>query len=142
MAYATSAEYTAYTGQTAPADIGLLLTRASRLVDQALLTAVYEVDDEQLPVDAAIATALKEATIEQAAAWVASGVEDGTGAADGWGNVSIATVSLGRPSKNGGAGGGGSAATRLAPQAFMVLQQAGLTGQEPFTYPVCWASDG
>ncbi|MGA5764480.1 hypothetical protein [Nonomuraea bangladeshensis] len=135
MAYATSAEYAAYTGTTAPDGIDLLLARASRLVDQVLLCSVYDTGDED------VVTALREATIEQAAAWNATGIEDGTGAAAEWANVSIATVALGRP-QSGGAGGGGSAAIRPAPQALMVLQQAGLTGHEPRTFPRCEAADG
>ncbi|MGW4411163.1 hypothetical protein ACWEJ6_44530 [Nonomuraea sp. NPDC004702] len=127
MAYATSSDYATYTGTTAPDGIDLLLARASRLVDQVLLCAVYDVDD----VD--VQAALRDATIEQAAAWTASGIEDGTGAATEWANVSIATVSLGR-AQSGGAGGGGSAAIRPAPQTLMVLQQAGLTGHPPWTY--------
>lgn len=134
MAYATSADYTTYTGQTAPTDIALLLTRASRLVDQALLTAVYPVEDG-LPTDADHIVALRDATCEQVSTWLGVG-EDGTGALGEYSNVSIGSVSLGR-AQSGGAGGGGSAATCLAPQAAMILQQAGLTGREPYTYPVC-----
>ena len=124
MAYATSSDYTAYTGGSAPTNIDLLLTRASRAVDQALIAAVYDTED------ADVVTALREATCEQVAAWAAVG-EDGTGASAEYANVSIGSVSLGR-AQSGGAGGGGSAATRLAPQAFAVLQQAGLTGHGPW----------
>jgi hypothetical protein len=125
MAYATPEQYTTYTGQAAPAGLDLLLIRAARIVDQALLAAVYDTEDED------VVAALRDATCEQAATWVAVG-EDGTGALGEYANVSIGSVSLGR-AQSGGAGGGGSAATRLAPQAWAILQQAGLTGHEPRT---------
>ncbi|MFF0860902.1 hypothetical protein ACFYUV_04015 [Nonomuraea sp. NPDC003560] len=131
MAYATAAEYEDYTGQTPPSDIDLRLARASRLVRSATIAAVYEVDAEQLPVDGRITTALREATIEQVAAWIE--VEEtgtGTGGADRWDNVQIGSVHLARGSSQAGAGGGGSATARLAPQALLILQQAGLTGQQ------------
>ncbi|MER7363576.1 hypothetical protein [Nonomuraea wenchangensis] len=123
MAYATEDDLVPAYLATAPAQVDLLLVRASRLVDQALLAAVYDAED------ADVQTALQEATCEQVAAWAAVG-EDGTGASAEYANVSIGSVSLGR-AQSGGAGGGGSAATRLAPQAFAVLQQAGLTGHSP-----------
>lgn len=138
MAHATSQEYEDYTGATAPADIGLKLTRASRLVDKELLCAVYDVDDTGTATDAEVLAALRDATCEQVAAWVASGTEDGTGAAPVYQDVQIGSVRLGRGATSGGAGGGGSAATRLAPQARMVLEQARLTGHAPRTYPACY----
>ncbi|GAA3441059.1 hypothetical protein [Planomonospora venezuelensis] len=139
MAHATSEQYETYTDTTAPSNIGLLLARASRLVDQALLCAVYDVDDDGVATEAAVLTALEEATIEQVHAWVAVG-EDGTNATAEYGDVAIGSVRLGRRSSSGGAGGG-SAATRLAPQAAMVLAQAGLTGQSPYSYQVCETTD-
>jgi hypothetical protein len=139
MAYATEAEYEDETGTTAPANIGRLLTLASRDVDAALIAAVYDVEDGAAT-DAAVVTALKEATIEQAAYWLDTGDTTGTGGIAAYGDVQIGSVRLGRPSTGGT--GGGSAARPLAPQALAVLQLAGLTGHEPYTYPVCAAADG
>lgn len=135
MAYATPEEYEAEIG-SAPANIGRLLTLASRDVDAALLTAVYEVDaDTGLPVKAEYVTALREATIEQAAYYLDTGDTTGTGGQAVYTNVSIGSVTLGRPQAGGT--GGGSAARPLAPQAFSVLQLAGLTCHEPRTYLPC-----
>jgi hypothetical protein len=140
MAYATSEEYEDETGTTAPANINRLLTLASRDVDAALISAVYDVDDEGLPTEAAHVTALREATIEQAAYYLDTGDTTGTGGMAAYGDVQIGSVRLGR-SQSGGTGGG-SAARPLAPQAASVLQLAGLTGHEPYTYPICAAADG
>ncbi|MFE3449628.1 hypothetical protein ACFXJ8_11900 [Nonomuraea sp. NPDC059194] len=143
MPYATVDDLVPTYVSPAPADAALLLTRASRLVDQALQSAVYPVDDNGLPTKAKHVTALKEATCEQVAAWLEAG-ETGTGASAEYRDVQIGSVRLARGGRGSetGAGGGGSAATRLAPQAWNVLQQAGLTGHEPYTYPTCEAADG
>ncbi|MEV4457015.1 hypothetical protein [Microbispora sp. NPDC049633] len=132
MAYATADDLTDYLDPV-PDDADLRLTRASRLVDQALLCAVYDVDDTGMPTDQRVIDALRAATCEQVASWVESG-ETGTGAADGYQSVSIGSVSLSRAA--GGPGGGGSQAESLCPQARMVLQQAGLTGRGPYVDPL------
>lgn len=132
MAYATAEDLVDYLDPV-PDTADLLLLRASRLVDQALLCAVYDVDDDGMPTDARVAAALREATCEQVAAWVAGG-EDGTGVAGQYQSVSIGSVSLTRAA--GGAPGGGSASAGLCPQAWMILQQAGLTGRGPYVDPV------
>jgi hypothetical protein len=139
MAYATEAEYEDETGTTAPANINRLLTLASRDVDAALIAAVYDVEDGAAT-DAAVIVALKEATIEQVAYHLDSGDETGTGGSQTYADVQIGSVRLGRPQTGGAVGG--SAGRPLAPQAFAVLQLAGLTNHEPYTYPVCAAADG
>lgn len=130
MAYATEVDLQDYIDPV-PDNAGLLLTRASRLVDRALLTAVYDVDEQGLPTDPKIAQALLEATCEQVASWDEAG-ETGTGAGDHYANASIGSVNLSRKNSQDG---GGSAADTLCSQAAMVLQQAGLTGRGPYTYP-------
>ncbi|TYB50239.1 hypothetical protein FXF51_56785 [Nonomuraea sp. PA05] len=142
MAYATVDDLVPAYLATAPANASLLLARASRDVDQALLTAVYPVDDAGMPTEPAHVTALMEATCEQVAAWAAAG-EDGTGATTVWDDVQIGSVRLARRGAQAGGGQTGSAARPLAPQAWSVLQQAGLTGHEPYTYIPCTeAADG
>lgn len=127
MAHATVQEYETYSGTTAPPNAALLLTRASRLVDRELLCTVYDVDELGTATDPKVLAALREATCEQVAAWIPA-EEDGTGVSEMYGTVSIGSVTLAR-----GAGGGGSAADHLAPQARLVLEQAGLTGHAPQT---------
>lgn len=138
MPYATEADLVPAYLPAAPAQVDLLLARASRDIDRALLTAVYPVDEQGLPTEAAHIAALKEATCEQVAAWAAVG-ETGTGATAEYTTVSIGSVTLGR-GQSGGSSDRGSAATRLSQQAWNVLQQAGLTGGEPYTYRPCAVS--
>ncbi|RGC68425.1 hypothetical protein C5N14_13645 [Micromonospora sp. MW-13] len=128
MAYATVEELEAYLGATV-ARATLLLTRASRDVDRALLCAVYDVDDPD------VQAALRDATCEQVAGNLDSGDTTGSGAAPPTSGFSIGKVSVQR----GGQGAGGSAAQAskigpLWPQAWAVLQQAGLTGHGPQTW--------
>jgi hypothetical protein len=100
-----------------------MLVRASRLIDRALLTAVYD------PADAAVIAALREATVEQVAGGLASGDKQGLGVLTTVSSFSIGKLSVQRP-----------AATTVAPttgglihQAWLVLQLAGITGQGPWT---------
>ncbi|TCB97579.1 hypothetical protein E0H26_11715 [Micromonospora zingiberis] len=130
MAYATPEQLADYP-VTVPAgsNAELLLRRASRDVDQALLCAVYD------PEDPAVVTALMEATCEQVAGILDSGDRTGTGAAPPTASFSIGKVSVVR----GGQGAGGSAAQAsrigpLWPQAWQILQAAGLTGHGPQTW--------
>lgn len=128
-AYATAEQYDAYPvagsgdrGLTA-VEIGGLLWRASRDVDRITLTAVYDPTDED------IARALMQATCEQADWRIAQGQESGIGAG-GVHSVSIATVQISR-----GYTGSGSAAMRdmFSPQAYTILQLAGLISNAPWT---------
>lgn len=129
MAYATTDDLERYLSPTPP-DADLLLTRASRLIDYLLTSAVYEVDDTGMPVDEQVAGALRDATCEQVAAWIMGG-EDGTGAASEYASVTIGSVSLARTSGGEGTGSRGGGAARPAPQTLLILQQAGLLGHAP-----------
>ncbi|MFF4412119.1 hypothetical protein ACFYY8_06270 [Streptosporangium sp. NPDC001559] len=126
MTYATVDDLVGYVSPT-PANAALLLTRASRLVGQALLCAVYDPDD------VAVQTALREATCEQVAAWATAG-EDGSGVTPVYSTVTIGSVTLGGRSSGGGTNNGSASTSGLAPQAYAVLQAAGLTGHAPQTW--------
>ncbi|MFE7017560.1 hypothetical protein ACFVAQ_45075 [Streptomyces sp. NPDC057651] len=121
MAYATAAQLAAWMGQAAPADADRLLTRASEDIDDALLTALYRVDDEGKPTDPDIVEALADATCAQVEYQQASG-DDGTGAAGRWDSVSIGPVSMSGRSDTAH----GPAGLDLAPRALRRLHRAGL----------------
>lgn len=137
MAYATEAELTAYPVTVpAGASAALLLTRASRDVDRALLTAVYDVDDNGDPTDADVIAALRDATCEQVAGMIASGDLTGTGAAAPSSGFSIGKISVQR------GGGTGQPQARkvggLWPQAWQVLRDPRLAGKLTFAGPGTW----
>lgn len=129
MAYATIDELTDHIGRT-PINAQLLLDRASRDVDRALLTAVYDVDDNGAATDPDVIAALKLATLEQVAAGLDAGNTTGNGVTVSGG------FSIGKISVQAASGTQTGAARMVGPlweQAWLVLQQAGLTGHGPMT---------
>lgn len=123
MAYATVPELTAkLLPKPTPANAQQLLDRASRDVDRALLTAVY---DTALPANVA---ALKEATLEQVAAGLDNGDLTGNGVTRGAG-FTLGRLAVQAPAA--GAAGSARKVGRLWESAWEVLQLAGLTGQGP-----------
>ncbi|WP_406334353.1 hypothetical protein OG814_11820 [Streptomyces zaomyceticus] len=119
--YATPEQLTEWTGRPAPADADRILARASEDIDDALLTALYDVDDNGMPTDPDVAQALTDATCAQVEYQQATG-DDGTGAASRWDSVSIGPVSL--SGRRQGAGTPGEA--DLADRARRALARAGL----------------
>lgn len=132
MAYATEADLTAYPVTVpASASAALLLTRASRDVDRALLTAVYDVDAAGDPTDAAVIAALRDATCEQVAGYIDAGDYTGTGAAStptsfGIGKLVVQRDATDRRAKPG----------QLYAQAWQVLRDPRLYGK--LTWPGPW----
>ncbi|MCZ7376545.1 hypothetical protein [Micromonospora sp. WMMC250] len=117
--YATLLDLDEHLGRT-PVNAEQLLIRASRDVDRALLTAVYDATDP------AVVEALRLATLEQVAANL------GTGNVTGLGGVRRGGFSLGRISVQ--ASSSDDAPVRIGSlweQAWTVLQAAGLTGHSP-----------
>ncbi|MFS0695127.1 hypothetical protein [Streptomyces nitrosporeus] len=118
--YATPEQLSAWTGQDAPADAVRLLARASEDVEDAARTAIYDVDVQGMPTDPDVIAAMADATCAQVEYQEAAG-DDGTGADDRWGSVSIGPVSLG--DRRGAPAGAG---VTLAPRALRALTRAGL----------------
>lgn len=120
--YANTADYAKQLRAAPPANSRAALAKASAAVDDMLLTAVYDVDDDGMPTLAAVIAALKEATCVQA-----EDAREVKRAAAG--SFSIGSLSV----------------TRSAPQtvrpedyksprAWRVLQRAGLTGNAPWSW--------
>lgn len=132
MSYATLDDLTGFLTAAGlgapPTNAQLLLDRAARLVTQATMTAVYQLDSDGNPTDPAIVTALQQATLEHVTALIGMGV---TGVPNPYQTVTAGRINLGRGTTSG-VGGGIVDGTQLAPQAMLVLQQAGLTNQEPW----------
>jgi hypothetical protein len=135
--YATVTELDEFLGHT-PDGAERMLTRATRRVRSALMSARYD------PTNQTIIDALREATLELCAWWDDNGMdgsESGPDADPGtWTSVSAGSIAFGRGSGGSGAGGSSESATArtatragLPEQAYLVLQQAGLTGHGPRT---------
>lgn len=91
--YATQAEYEAYTGGAAPANVQALLRAASRVVDVLLTAVVYDTDTDGYPTDTAAAEALSDATCAIAAECASTGALE-AGGTQAWDSVGIGNVSL------------------------------------------------
>lgn len=130
--YATPQQYADWLGvDTAPAGAERALAEASLVVDEVLLTAVYDVDDAGMPTAAKVVEALTEATCAQADYGKTTGDPNNTGAAGAWSSVKVGSASL---TRGGGGGAGGAAGGgRYAPQALAILWKAGLIGGGPYT---------
>lgn len=132
--YATRADLVDYAppSVTVPEDpeATRVLTRASEDVEDALLTAVYDVDTSKMPTDPDVIEAMKLATCAQAVERIRTGTEDGSDGLDGWDSVSIGSVTLsGRRRSDAGTRSGSD----LVAEAVGHLKRAGLGGVI-FTY--------
>jgi hypothetical protein len=91
--YATSGDLARYLQDAPPVDADRVLARASELVEDLAVAAVYAVDDEGYPTHEGTRAALRDATVAQAAFMAAGrGSEYGTGG--DYNQVSIGSVSL------------------------------------------------
>ena len=125
--YATTADLAEAMQDAPPPGSRLLLARASRIVDEMLIGAIYETDDDRMPVKPRFRDALRDATCEQVLWWREVGDETGTGAGGQWDAVQIGSVRLSR----GGSAGSSSSGDRYAPGAVRALRQAGLLPISP-----------
>lgn len=134
--YATEQQLTAWlpTDATLPADPDAALRAASERVDDMLLTAYYAVDEDGMPTDAAVVTALMEATCAQAAYAMDIGDPYGTGEQRRYSDIKVGTVAVKRKA-NGDGGPGGDGDGRSSARAWRILQRAGLIPDGPWTWP-------
>ncbi len=128
--YATTADYARWLDTAPPAGSRRALAAASRVIDDMLRTAVYDVDDGGLPTDTDVIAALRDATCAQAEFGRAAGDSNFVGAAG------VTQVALGSLSYTKAAAGTGSAAAggngRWSATAWGILSGAGLTGNGPW----------
>jgi hypothetical protein len=130
--YATVEQLAAFTGAPAPADAARQLVRASEVIDQALRTAVYDVDAVTgAPTEAAVIQVLADATCAQVEFWETGDEEDDIlGPVQG---ISLAGMQI----QYGGSGvvsGGRVSPTYLAPRAHRILVNAGLRDGQPVSW--------
>lgn len=117
--YATTTQLAEYLGAAPPLNAVHLLTDASRALDDALKTAVYDTDNTGLPTAPPVGDAFAEAVCAIVQWWEETG--DPVGADGGWDSVSAGPVSLGRSS--GSATATPIAAGTLPPRALAALQR-------------------
>lgn len=132
IVHATAAQLAAEPWSVSTDQPGVLLRAASRLVDGALLTAVYATDDGRAT-DPRVLGALADATCAQAAAWAALGIDPVTGLPAEVKRGPVKAKALGTASFDYdtteatlAAQARTRAATSLAPEAWQILADAGL----------------
>lgn len=133
MSYATLGQLAGYiyddegaTGQL-PADASRLLKRASELVQDSTVTAVYVTDDEGNPTDAKTISAFQNATCAQVEFWITGDEEDDVAGP-------LQGVSAGSQQQQFGAGANRATPMYLAPRAARFLRLGGL--QDAAVYSV------
>lgn len=133
IVHATADDLAADPWSTTADNAVVLLRVATRLVDAALLTAVYDVDDTGRATDPDVLQALADATCAQASTWAALGIDPVKGAADDNGTAAVASKAMGSASISYDrsaaaltAQARAFAATNLCAEAAAILAAAGL----------------
>ena len=100
--YASAEEYEASTGETAPANPARLLARASRLIDRAMVAAIYDTTAAGYPSDSDVLAGFRDATAAQVQVWASRDAASGAGSDDvansPWTSVSAGGLSFSRQS--------------------------------------------
>lgn len=124
MAYASVEELTDYMGtDPMPSNPARLLERASDKVDELLIGAEYETDDEGNPTETLVISALKKATLAQAHYMTAAG--DETNASQQFTSVTQGSISYARSAE-------AASQSRFSSDAVGVLRVAGLLPVAPY----------
>jgi hypothetical protein len=124
--YATLADYRDWAHDETASITDGLLARASLIVDEVLVGAVYQVDSDEKPTDPKIAAAITAATCAQAQWMDATGDTTGTGDVIAVESASIGSVSFSGQHTIAVAARTPSGA-EIAPGTLRELRLAGLT---------------
>lgn len=122
MSYATLGQLAGYlevAEGTLPPDASRLLKRASELVQDSTVTAVYAADDEGNPTDTRSISAFQNATCAQVEFWLAGDEDDDV-------QGPLQGMSVGSQQQQFGAGENRATPMYLAPRAARFLRLGGL----------------
>ncbi|MDQ1053176.1 hypothetical protein QE394_001104 [Arthrobacter sp. SORGH_AS 212] len=133
--YATEAELSEWmTPATVPANAAALLRSASGLVRSSTKMATYGTDADGYPTNTALRTAFRDATTAQAQYWADLGIDPSKGAAGvaplaasksiGGASINYSVYATTAEARAGAAG-------VLGPDAFYILEEAGLLSGSP-----------
>lgn len=143
IVHATPAQLATWLGTDAPANAASLLRSASLLVDRALIGAVYATDSTGKATDAAVLTALADATCAQADTWQALRIDPAKGAADdsvkpvtskSIGSATITYEKTATGAASASTDARARAAVTLSDNAAQILATAGLLTTRVWTY--------
>ncbi len=122
--YATVAEYHQYVDDSTFAPPDRLLARASRIVDEVLFGALYDVDADDLPTDPDVAAALRDATSAQVDWLRANGDTTGAGGVPVVQSATIGSISFTGATRT--PAGRTRSGAEVAPEVPGILEGAGL----------------
>lgn len=126
--YATAGDYSTWSGDaTVPS--AALLARASSVVDEVLIGAVYAVDSAEQPTDSAAIEALRDATCAQVQWFIDQGDTAGIGAGGELANVTSASILSASYTIDKGAAATAArtlSGVQIAPGVLSVLRAAAL----------------
>src|SRR5690606_4672629 len=114
-----------------------LLATASRMVTAATRTAIYDTTPAGLPDDDDVADAFRDATVAQVVAWVRLGLDPATGPAGVTGppaSSSIGSASVNLAAREGQGEDRVKTVVTLVPEAWAILDEAGLVGHQPIIW--------
>ena len=118
--YATADDVINWIGDYPPANVDILLARASLVVEELVMGVVYDTDVNGLPTDTTAIAALRDAVCAQVAWWVPAIPAAGDcGSEDGWPRMARAS----RPDPTVG---GKLARPDVAPDVGRILHVAGM----------------
>lgn len=139
--YANLDDYKTWSGDNTASITPALFARASGVVDEVLIGAVYVVDSDEKPTDPKVAGALKDATCAQAQWFDETGDTTGSSAGGELGHItsaSIGSASYSMKNSAGGSDGTGVQTTAsgipIAPGVLSALRLAGLKPSGVLTY--------
>lgn len=141
LIYATADDLAEWSGKPAPDNAAALLRVASMLVSRKTRTAVYDVQPSGLPREPDILAAFRDAVTAQAHYWALNGIRPEAGVLGETGKNHVIGKSIGGAQLNYSAdlvkanwGARGEALTELSDEAFLILDQANLVNQQPWSY--------
>lgn len=127
--YATDADYAAWLGLIPPVPgSAQALRTASLRVDELLISASYPTDTGGYPTEAAHIAALRDATCAQAA--YARNLGDAGAGVSAYESAQVLSINL----KRSAAAAKPGATTPPSPDAYTILQTAGLVPGEPWVW--------
>lgn len=141
LIYATPADLAEWSGRPAPDNAAALLRIASMLVTRKTRSAVYDVQPSGLPKEPDVTAAFRDAVTAQAAYWAVNGIDPERGILGETGQGHVIGKSIGGASLNYSAelvkanwGARGEAVQELSHEAFLILDEANLVNQQPWSY--------
>ena len=129
LSYATVEQLAADPWGLTPLDAARLLVRASEVIDQALRTAIYDIDPITLaPKDPAVAQVFADATCAQVEFWETGDEEDDIlGPVD---DISLGGMRMMFSARSGLR----QSPTYLAPRAHRILENNGMRDHQPISW--------